>query len=91
MLGWKSVLKRIIQSYFIPPDAAGVVLRACDYCVSFVVKRTREYFVFVTIEYLELVAILGGPNSAGFVATRRDDFVSLRIERNFTDFVFVPL
>lgn len=73
------------------PYAAGVVLRSRDDRVAFVVKSARENFVFVAIQYLQLVSRVSGPDPACLVAARCDDLVSLRIELNFTDFIFMAL
>jgi hypothetical protein len=37
------------ERFGVPPDSAGVVFRACDYGVSFVVELAREDFVLVAL------------------------------------------
>ena len=81
----------ILDNTCILPYAARIVLWTCNYCVAFVIKRARKDFVFVTFQNLYLVSSLSRPNSASFVATCRNDFIALRIELNFWDFVFVAL
>lgn len=48
-------------------------------------------FTRLSTERLNAVARLSGPDPACLVATCRDDFVTLGIERNFTDLILVTL
>lgn len=65
------------------PDAARVVLGACDDGIALVVECAREDFVFVTIQGLQLVARLSRPHLARLVAGSSDNLVTLRVELNF--------
>ena len=78
------------------PDTAGVIFGARNDCVSLVVEGAREDFIFVTLawvrsETLYFISSLRGPKSACFVRAGRNDLVSLRVKRDFTNFVLVSL
>ena len=78
------------------PNAAGIILRSRDNRIALVVEGAGEDFVFVAFswvcaEALNFVAGLGGPQSARLVAARRDNLVSLRVKRDFTDFILMAL
>lgn len=73
------------------PDAARVVLGSRNNGISLVIKGAREYFIFVAVERLDLVAGVGAPHLASFVAARSDNLVTLGIKLNLTDFVVMSL
>ena len=89
-------LLRIANEAVIFPDTTCVVLGTSDDGIAFVVKCAGENFVFVALPWvgsqaLDFRACLCRPDPASLVATRRDDLVSLRVKRDFTDFIFVAL
>ncbi len=73
------------------PDAARVIFWAGNDRVSFVVERARENLVLMPFKGLNFIPSFSRPNSASFVAARSYDFVALRVELNFWDFVLVTL
>ena len=73
------------------PNATGVVLRSCDDGVAFIVESARENLVFMAVQHLQFVSGIGRPDPAGLVAAGSDDFVALRVELYFTDFIIVAL
>lgn len=73
------------------PDATRVVLRARDNSVTFVVKRAGEYFVLMPVESLNFISSVCRPNFASLVRGSCYNFVSLRVELNLGDFVFMAL
>ena len=80
-----------LHNLLVFPDAARVVLRACNDSVTLVVKGARKDFVFVTVQRLQLVTCVARPNLARLVTARRDDLVALWVELNLRNFVFVAL
>ena len=80
----------------IVPDAARIILRACNDGVALIVEGAREDFIRVAFagvgaKCLNAVARLGGPDPACLVATRSDHFVTLGVEGDFTDLILVTL
>lgn len=87
----KHIFLFLLHHGFIPPDAASVILRTCDYGVATVIKSTRKYIVFVPVQYLLLNSCVGVPYSACLVTTGRDNLVALWVELNFRYLVLVTL
>ena len=85
-----------LNQLLVLPDAAGVVFRASDNRVAFVVESAREDFVLVTLAWictqtLKLGTIFSGPYTARLVATCRHYLVTLRVKRDLTDLILMAL
>ena len=87
------MLNHTLQSHiigvFVPPNATSVVLRACYYGVTLVVKRTRENLVRVTLQLLQHLSTLTVPYSCDLVKTGSQNFGSLRVENNLRNVLFM--
>ena len=73
------------------PDPAGVVLRPSNDSVTFIVECAREDLILMPLEHLRLVTSVYRPQTACFIATCRDDLVTLRIERDLGYLILVTL
>jgi len=80
-----------VQQGLVSPDPAGVVLRARDYGIAFVVERAREDLVLVSVEHLQLLPRISVPDSASLVAACSNNFIALRVELDLRYFIFVTL
>ena len=73
----------------VPPNTARVILRARDYCVTTVIKCTREDVVLMPVQHLLLHARVRVPHPTSFIAASRDNFIALWIELNLGYLILV--
>ena len=71
------------------PDPTRIVLGTRDDRVSFIIERTTENLIRVTLEHLQTIARLDFPQPRDFVTAGRQDFRSLGIKAYFRDLAFV--
>lgn len=86
-------VSKISVSHFVgvlvPPDAAGVVLRARDDGVPLVVKRARKYLVGVALKLLQELPCFCLPQSSNLVVASCEYFGPLGVEHHLGDVLFM--
>ena len=72
-----------------PPDPAGVIFWPRNYGIAFIIKGAAKYFIGMPFQDLQTVTRLYLPQPCGLIATRGQNFRSLRIKCYLRNFSFV--